>query len=116
MKILKAINLCNIPCTIAILPAMLDMLKDKGSSTFIFMISGSPDVDKNLSGRILWGGVWLFILTLFASYDGNLVAFLTVSVEKVPFETLEDVLGNTDYSMGVMPASSNEDFFKVNMG
>ena len=37
-----------------------------------------------------------------ASYAGNLVAFLAVERQKIPFRTLHDLLVQEDYTFGVL--------------
>ena len=45
----------------------------------------------------LIGGFWLCVVLVTAVYNSNLMAFLTVANEKLPFETLEEVVRADDY-------------------
>ncbi|XP_041350950.1 glutamate receptor ionotropic, kainate 2-like [Gigantopelta aegis] len=48
------------------------------------------------------GGSWLFFTIIMAAvYSGNLIAFLTVNKDKIPFKSVEDLVAQTQYKWGV---------------
>ena len=50
-----------------------------------------------------------------ASYAGNLVAFLAVERQKIPFRTLHDLLVQEDYTFGVLSNTILALLFQVYM-
>ena len=70
---------------------------------------------KGMSQRIILGSWLLFCITLWAVYTGNLVAFLTVFIEKLPFDTVDDLAtkDTTGYTVGILGGSSYETWLQV---
>ena len=74
----------------------------------MFNFAGSPEstLPVGWPGRVIMFSWYLAVLVLTATYTGNLVAFLTVMKEPVPFETLEDLANQDQYKFGVLGGSS----------
>ena len=51
--------------------------------------------------RVIAGAWMISCVVLCASYTANLVAWLTVAEVKMPFDTLEEMVVQTEYSYGV---------------
>ncbi|XP_041351346.1 glutamate receptor ionotropic, kainate 4-like [Gigantopelta aegis] len=59
-----------------------------------------------LSARVI-GGSWLLFTTITAAvYSGNLIAFLTVNKEKLPFKSVEDLVAQEQYKWGIPGGSA----------
>ena len=68
----------------------------------------------SLSGRVMVGVFWLFVIVVLTAYSGNLVAFLTFPSYINPINTLQDLLDNKhSLSWGILRGSALEDFLKV---
>ena len=65
--------------------------------------------------RLITGSFWLFCITFWAVYSGNLVAFLTVYKENLPFETMDDVAmkDTSGYKVGLLGGGIYESWLKV---
>lgn len=50
-----------------------------------------------------------------AIYSGNLVAFLTVSEDKLPFETIEQMVKQDKYKWGLYGNGAMQSFFSVSI-
>ncbi|XP_046569605.1 glutamate receptor-like [Haliotis rubra] len=53
------------------------------------------------SSKVLLGFWWCFCVIITSVYTGNLIAFLTITKEYVPFSTLEEVSQQDEYVVGV---------------
>ncbi|KAK7502747.1 hypothetical protein BaRGS_00005997 [Batillaria attramentaria] len=66
---------------------------------------GCRSMPKRGSGRMFLSAWWLFSIVMAATYSGNLIAFLTVTKDKAPFDTLEDMVQQDDYTYGTIDES-----------
>ena len=65
--------------------------------------------------RIFLSCYWIFLVTIMATYTGNLIAFMTVKKPKVPVNTLEELATNPEYQAGVLKGSSHHTLFEVDI-
>lgn len=69
---------------------------------------------KALSGRVVVGVFWLFVIVVLTAYSGNLVAFLTFPSYTNPINTLQDLIDNKNsLSWGILKGTAIEDYLKV---
>ncbi|XP_078311780.1 uncharacterized protein LOC111133837 isoform X2 [Crassostrea virginica] len=66
------------------------------------LTQGGESLPNSQSGRTMITFFWLFSLIMVATYSGNLIAFLTVSIEKAPFNSLEELVDQEDYRWGIL--------------
>ena len=63
--------------------------------------------------RVMMVSWWIYCITLGAVYSGNLVAFIAVTDDDIPFRTMEDVAASQGYTIGTLGASVYEMQFRV---
>ncbi|XP_012940485.2 glutamate receptor [Aplysia californica] len=63
---------------------------------------GGRDLPTSLAGRMFISSWWLFCLVVAGTYSGNLIAVLTVSKDKPPFDTLEEMANQDEYRFGTL--------------
>ena len=81
---------------------------------FIFsFFEGFSPQPTALSTRLIVASWWLFCLVILASYIGNLVAFLAVERQKIPFTNLHELLQQEEYLFGVLSNSILTLLFEV---
>ncbi|XP_053403039.1 uncharacterized protein LOC123556009 [Mercenaria mercenaria] len=56
------------------------------------LCQGGVHLPNSTAGRTLVSSWWLFCIIIVGIYSGNLIAFLTVTKEKPPFETLAEMI------------------------
>ena len=57
----------------------------------------------------------MFSIILAATYSGNLIAFLTVTKDKSPFDTLEEMVKQDEYRYGTIDQSMWTMLFEVSL-
>jgi len=78
------------------------------------LFQGQREMPNSLSGRVMVGVFWLFVIVVLTAYSGNLVAFLTFPSYINPINTLQDLLDNKhSLSWGILRGSALEDFLKT---
>lgn len=50
---------------------------------------------------------------MVATYSGNLIAFLTVTIDKAPFNSLEELVEQDDYKWGILAGTYFVTWFQV---
>ncbi|XP_061185491.1 glutamate receptor ionotropic, kainate glr-3-like [Saccostrea echinata] len=66
------------------------------------LTQGGESVPKSPSGRTLISAFWLFSIVLVGTYSGNLIAFLTVPLDKPPFNSLDEMIAQSEYKWGTI--------------
>ncbi|KAK7502748.1 hypothetical protein BaRGS_00005998 [Batillaria attramentaria] len=69
------------------------------------LAQGCRRLPKRGSGRMFLSAWWLFSIVMAATYSGNLIAFLTVTKDKAPFDTLEEMVRQDQYTYGTIDQS-----------
>jgi hypothetical protein len=64
----------------------------KKSASTISYFAGGVFQPSSLSGRFVVGFWWIFAIATVATYTGNLIAFLTVSIDFKPFKSIQDMV------------------------
>ena len=76
-------------------------------------ITGAHTPPSYLSARVI-ECFWLFFTTtIAASYCGNLIAFLTVHVDKLPFRSVDGLVGQDQYKWGITGGTAGVAQLKV---
>ena len=92
------------------LPPLIKPLQDQ---SFCFHSTGVAAVPVALSCRLVYLGIYLTSVTLFAAYSATLVSSLAVRVHVLPFKTFEDLLKTNEYRMSVVSNSAVLSEFEV---
>ena len=59
------------------------------------------------------GSWWILVIIVYGIYTGNLIAFLSVTLLKMPFETLEQMTAQTEYKYGTEEGLVHQMLFQV---
>ena len=79
----------------------------------MFLVPGGVYQPRSLSGRFVVGFWWIFAIATVATYTGNLIAFLTVSIDFKPFESVRDMVEESSVTYGFVGGSVLEDLLEV---
>ncbi|XP_033761104.1 glutamate receptor-like [Pecten maximus] len=76
-------------------------------NTFWYMFGalltqGGDRLPESQTGRTLISFWWLFSIIMVATYSGNLIAFLTVAKDRLPFNSLAELVAQSEYSWGTL--------------
>ena len=77
--------------------------------------TGTDKQPESLSSRAVASCWWLVVIVMYAVYTGNLIAFLTVNIPNMPFDTLEGMVAQTDYKYGLEDGIIHMMLFRVNI-
>ncbi|XP_041354478.1 glutamate receptor ionotropic, kainate 2-like [Gigantopelta aegis] len=94
---------------------------DKGNHSTLFWLlygsllkQGGRDVTKvSQSRRVFLGTWWIFAIIMSSIYSGNLIAFLTVSRLKLPFDTISGMVQQDRFTWGTYGGSNYIKFFET---
>ncbi|XP_012945039.1 glutamate receptor 1 [Aplysia californica] len=75
------------------------------------MFQGSDTCPRSVSGRIIGGAWWFFVLIIISSYTANLAAFLTIERMISPIESADDLLNHPTMKYGAVISGSTLQFF-----
>ncbi|GFO17119.1 glutamate receptor ionotropic, kainate 2 [Plakobranchus ocellatus] len=75
---------------------------------------GGSSLPNSCTGRVLVSFWWLFSIIIASTYGGNLIAFLTVTKENLPFSDLEGLLGQDRYRWGFVSGTMTKDQILAN--
>ncbi|XP_067664022.1 glutamate receptor 2-like isoform X1 [Haliotis asinina] len=76
------------------------------------MFQGSDSCPRSVSGRIIGGVWWFFVLIIISSYTANLAAFLTIERMFTPIESADDLAKQTTIKYGTIDSGTSLLFFK----
>ncbi len=79
-----------------------------------FLMQGCPEEPSPVSSRILFIIVFISSWLVWNAYNATLTSFLSVKVEKLPFQSFEEMVSNTDYKIVTADSIAVLDAFKVN--
>ncbi|GFO49258.1 glutamate receptor [Plakobranchus ocellatus] len=91
------------------------------------LAQGGRNLPKSMAGRVFLSSWWLFCLVMaerttytpnydclaLGTYSGNLIAVLTVTKDKPPFQTLKEMSTQDDYRFGTLGNSMWSELFKT---
>ncbi len=77
-------------------------------------MQGCPEEPSPVSSRILFIIVFISSWLVWNAYNATLTSFLSVKVEKLPFQSFEEMVSNTDYKIVTADSIAVLDAFKVN--
>ncbi|CAG2217228.1 GRID1 [Mytilus edulis] len=77
------------------------------------LTQGGAHMADSSSGRTLLSFWWIFCIIMMATYSGNLIAFLTVTKEKLPFTDLSGLVAQDKYQWGIQGGAIFEQIFKT---
>ena len=78
----------------------------------MLLFLGNPKLPKWPTSQLFLCFYWMLVITMIATYNGNLIAFMAVKKIKVPVNTLEE-LANSDYQAGTLLGSAQHLLFQV---
>ncbi|PVD34216.1 hypothetical protein C0Q70_05482, partial [Pomacea canaliculata] len=76
------------------------------------MFQGSDSCPRSVSGRIIGGAWWFFVLIIISSYTANLAAFLTMKRMVKPIESVDDLVNHPTIKYGAPSSGTTLQFFK----
>lgn len=79
-----------------------------------FTPQGGGEAPKAISGRIVVGSFWLFVVLMLATFTANLAAFLTVERMQTPVQSLEQLARQSRINYTVVENSLTHKYF-INM-
>ena len=78
------------------------------------LFTGGVHLPDSVTGRTFVSCWWLYCIIINGIYCGNLIAFLTVTKDKAPFETLMEMVAMKDeYKWGLQAGTHWEFVFTV---
>ncbi|GFO49256.1 glutamate receptor [Plakobranchus ocellatus] len=87
-----------------------------GSFLYLYgamLAQGGRNLPKSAAGRVFLSSWWLFCIVVAGTYSGNLIAVLTVTKDKPPFNTLKEMAAQDEYRFGTLGNSMWTELFKT---
>lgn len=78
----------------------------------IINFAGGAYQPRTMPGRTVIAFWWCFSIVMVATYSGNLIAFLTVSKQEIPFKSLETLVETNNYKWGVLGGTFYVDYLR----
>ena len=66
--------------------------------------------------RLVFGLLWFAVIVILALFSGTLTSYLAVSVTRLPYSTLQQVVNASDYRIRISTESVFAEMFKVRGG
>ena len=85
----------------------------KDFRSIIHCTLGSPKPPDKSGSRVFTSCCWFLIITVIATYTGNLVAFSTMKKVRLPVKNLEELAAHSEYQAGVSSGGSTISLFRV---
>lgn len=73
---------------------------------------GGGEAPKSISGRVIVGAYWLFVVLMLATFTANLAAFLTVERMQAPVQSLDQLARQSRINYTVVRDSDTHQYFK----
>ena len=80
---------------------------------FLFDISGSILTPRSGKAHLVLGTLWFAVIVILALFTGTLTSHLAVSVTRLPYSKIDQVVQASDYRIRVDTESIFADLFKV---
>ena len=80
---------------------------------FMFFTAGLTRIPAKFSQRILLWFWSVFCLILAIVYSGNLTAYLSVYQPNIEVDSLQDLVNNDDYNIGILSGTASQELFQV---
>ncbi len=80
---------------------------------YSMVAQGCPEEPDKLPGKTVFLTAFLFGFIILNAYAGKLIAFLTIHKESVPFNSLDEMLHKTSYTLTLPGGTVYVNFFKV---
>ena len=84
-------------------------------ANMILPFTGGESLPSSISGRTMISFFWLFSILFVGTYCGNLIAFLTVSIEKPPFQSMAEMVQQDDIKWGTLGGTYFITWFSVSL-
>ena len=78
-------------------------------------MKGQENTPVYTSSRVIFTLVIFGGVLLFQNFSASYTSFLAVTTEKVPFNSLQDLLENTDYFIGTPKGYATREMFQVSI-
>ncbi|ELU06044.1 hypothetical protein CAPTEDRAFT_188571 [Capitella teleta] len=78
-----------------------------------FFTQGGCHLPDAQSGRFFTGFYWMACIVIVATYGGNLIAFLTVSKDVLPFDFFEEMVNQDEYKYGILNGTALTDYIDM---
>ncbi len=83
-----------------------DILYDSSHVKLMSVFAGSVKEPNALSTRFIVGFWWMYVVVFVAVYNGNLISFLTMGIEFVPFESLNEMVEPRGFNFGFLSGTT----------